>query len=178
LPLKAIDLLQSKGEMWCRVALAPEDRDTKQVSPKIIESPGFKKVFSRVRIGGSDDIWYETDTVNVGRAINQGIAQLADLLVAKGSLRFSTIITSTGYRYYLSAARKSLYLHPLSAIYAAMFYLGSVTRYKPEDFDKILSGGYSWIVEEFIATAPTQFLHILSSQLAETVVVRPYAALV
>ena len=65
----------------------------------------------------------------------------------------------------------------MAAIHAAMFYLGSVTRYKPEDFDKILSGGYSWIVEEFIATAPVQFLYILASQLAETVVVRPYAAI-
>ncbi len=40
-----------------------------------------------------------------------------------------------------------------------------------------ISGGYSWIVEEFIATAPVQFLYILASQLAETVVVRPYAAM-
>jgi hypothetical protein len=47
----------------------------------------------------------------------------------------------------------------------------------PRPSKNILSGGYSLIVEAFIATAPVQFLYIFASQLAEIVVVRPYAAI-
>ena len=57
-----------------------------------------------------------------------------------------------------------------------MFFLGSVTRYRPYDYDTILGGRYAWLVEEFIATQPTQFLYLLASTLAGVEVVRPLAA--
>ncbi len=63
----------------------------------------------------------------------------------------------------------------LAASYAAFFYLGSITRYKPNDFDKVLEGGFSWVVNELLATEPFQVLYTLASELAGVDVVRPYA---
>jgi hypothetical protein len=42
-------------------------------------------------------------------------------------------------------------------------------------FDKILSGGYAWVVGELLATYPLQFVYGLASELAGVDVVRPYA---
>ena len=67
-------------------------------------------------------------------------------------------------------------LPPLAAVYAALFYLGSITRYKPDVFDKIIAGGYSWVVGELLATQPLQFLYHLASELAGVDVVLPYAS--
>jgi len=89
----------------------------------------------------------------------------------------SSILTANGYRMYFCSISRSNWLPPLAAGYAVLFYLGSVTRYKPYVFDKILGGGYSWIVEEFLATYPMQFIYCLASELAGVDVVRPYAAL-
>jgi hypothetical protein len=56
-----------------------------------------------------------------------------------------------------------------------MFYLGSITRYKPDVFSKFIDSKHSWIVEELMATGPMQFLYTLGSVLAGVDVVRPYA---
>lgn len=87
-----------------------------------------------------------------------------------------TILTPAGYRSYLCAIEPRRRVPPLAAPYAAMFYLGSITRYKPHDFDTIIRGGYSWVVGELINTQPTQFLYGLASWLAGVDVVKPYAA--
>jgi hypothetical protein len=57
-----------------------------------------------------------------------------------------------------------------------MFYLGSLTRYKPYDFDKIVTHEYAWLVGEFLNTQPIQFLYGLASTLDGIEVVQPYAA--
>ncbi len=54
-----------------------------------------------------------------------------------------------------------------------MFYLGSITRYKPYDFDKIITQRYSWLIGEFLSTQPMQFLYALASHLDGVEVVRP-----
>lgn len=56
-----------------------------------------------------------------------------------------------------------------------MFYLGSITRYRPQDFERIVHGEESWIVGEFFSSEPTQVLHILCSILAGRAVHKPYA---
>jgi hypothetical protein len=58
-----------------------------------------------------------------------------------------------------------------------MFYLGSLTRYKPADFDKIVTHRYSWMVAEFLETQPVQFIYGIASFLGGVEVVRPFAAI-
>jgi hypothetical protein len=61
---------------------------------------------------------------------------------------------------------------PLS-IYALMFYLGSVVRYRPHHFDEILGSAYGSRVEEFISGIPGQFIYMMASEFARCEVTRP-----
>ena len=89
----------------------------------------------------------------------------------------SSILTADGYRHYAALATPARFVPQMAATYAVAFYLGSITRYKPQDFDKIVGSEYHWLVEEFLATAPTQFVYTIASWLADVEVVKPFAAL-
>jgi len=55
-------------------------------------------------------------------------------------------------------------LNQLLTIYLATFYFGSITRYKPEQFDQILKSSIGPFVFEFFSNQPTQFLYLMSSE--------------
>jgi hypothetical protein len=109
-----------------------------------------------------------------GREIETKIAALAKSLRA---LSFHSTLTRDGYRLYLLSKREPSGLPQLCVCYAVMFYLGSLTRYKPYDYDKITQG-FSWLLGEFLDTQPPQFLTHLASFLGKTEVVMPYAVAV
>ena len=69
------------------------------------------------------------------------------------------------YRYWISTLPQKKRLSQLAAGYQAMFYLGSVTRYRPDDFRKIANGDHGWIVQEFLNTQPLQFIYFLGSEI-------------
>jgi hypothetical protein len=105
--------------------------------------------------------------------VDNGIRALAQQL---HPLQLGHILTATGYRLYLADFAAGQRIPQLCAAYAVMFYLGSVTRYKPYDYERIVTGGYSWIVSEFFATQPLQVLYNFASDVAGCAVTRPYAA--
>lgn len=49
-------------------------------------------------------------------------------------------------------------------IYLSTFYFGSITRYKPEQFDYILKSPIGPFVFEFFSNQPTQFLYLMASE--------------
>ena len=54
-----------------------------------------------------------------------------------------------------------------------MFFFGSITRYHPYLFDKMLTEKQMWLVGEFLKTQPKQFLHIVTSKTIESAVIKP-----
>ena len=77
------------------------------------------------------------------------------------------------YLYMVPPAERAMVLPQLCSVYAVTFYLGSVTRYRPQQFDRILAGAYGGQVQEFLSTQPTQFLYLLASEFARRDVMRP-----
>jgi len=72
-------------------------------------------------------------------------------------------------RYYLyaaPAAEQASVLPQLASIYAITYYLGSVARYRPHHFQSILEGPYEPWVRAFLGQQPTQFLFLLTSDIA------------
>ena len=61
----------------------------------------------------------------------------------------------------------------LLAIYGVVFYLGSITRYRPHHFDRILEGDYGAWVREFIIGQPVQFIYLLATEFAQQEVTKP-----
>jgi hypothetical protein len=77
-------------------------------------------------------------------------------------------------RHYLYAPPpNSKVIHPILSIYAAIFYLGSVTRYRPHHFDMIAKTEYGNLVHEIIDNQILQVLFQLASEFARREVSSP-----
>jgi len=73
-------------------------------------------------------------------------------------------------RYYLYACPVKEHDHvlpQLASMYAVAFYLGSITRYRPDDFDKLLSGTYGPFIQDFLSWIGGQFTYLLASEFCE-----------
>jgi len=174
LPIQRFTILRSQSQVWARVILLKSDRDVKLTLSRFQETRKFRQCLQRTYSDNTGEIWLETNPrAGIRRGVDTAIEKIAKELRDLGA---STILTGPGFRHYLWIGRRRDLLPPLAAGYAAIFYLGSVTRYKPDVFDKILAGGYAWLVDEFLATYPLQFLYILASELARVDVVKPYAS--
>ncbi|WP_339853125.1 YaaC family protein [uncultured Nisaea sp.] len=70
------------------------------------------------------------------------------------------------YYIYIPSPAQTL-LSQLLTIYLATFYFGSITRYKPEQFEQILKSPIGPFVFEFFSNQPTQFLYLMASEFME-----------
>lgn len=73
-------------------------------------------------------------------------------------------------RYYLYAnpsQNSDQVLPQILSVYAIMFYLGSITRYRPLRYDKIADSKFGAFIESFIDSQPTQFLYLMASRFDE-----------
>jgi len=174
IPIKDIGVFRNRNQVWARIIFDKRDEDVKGTLQSVKSRRSFRRCLSQKVSENDQEDWFETKPEQGRqRGIDNALQKVAKQLRDLGA---SSILTSSGYRFYFVDIDPSKRLPPLAATYAAFFYLGSVTRYKPDVFDKILAGGYAWIVKELIATQPTQFLYILCSELAGVDVVPPYAS--
>ncbi len=171
-PISRIELMRKKGEMWSRIKVGPLDKATAESFRRLRGRDYFGDVFTQVA-STDDDAWFETEAINSrGRAAEGAIAELSRQVK---STRIASILTLQGYRYYWSLATEREYLPSLSAPLAAIFYLGSITRYKPADFDKLRASKYGWLCEELLASQPLQLLYMFASEILGVDVVRVQA---
>lgn len=87
-----------------------------------------------------------------------------------------SVLRPGGYRFYLSTIPSSLWLAQVASYYQAMFYFGSVTRYRPDAFEKLIQGKHGWLVEEFVNTQAMQFVYLLGSGLLGSEMILPEMA--
>ncbi len=174
LPVERFDLRHRRGSVWLRMRLIRTDKDVRDTLPGVRRRRSFSVTFTQVESDRDRELWFETTPVRAPtRGLDNAIAELAARVKECG---VGAVLTFQGYRFYLIDTAPRLCVPCLAAMYGVIFYLGSITRYKPDVFDKIISGRQSWAVEEVLASLPTQFLYGLASELAGVDVVRPYAA--
>jgi hypothetical protein len=175
LPVARFEVLSHEGRVFARMALRRNDADVRVTIAGVRSRQKFKRVFEQVRSEEGNEYWFETGEVaGATKARDQAIKQIAERIQNVGVW---SIMTREGYRYYLGDVAPAGVLPPLASIYATMFYLGSVTRYKPYDFDRMVSRRYAWLISEFLRTQPSQFLYCLASHIAGIDVVPPFASL-
>lgn len=87
----------------------------------------------------------------------------------------ATILTNTGYRYYVDL--KSAELPHLAYSLLCMFYLGTVARYRPNEANHLLQGTLRPVVSEFVNLSPNQFLYQICSILLEKECVMPFSSI-
>jgi hypothetical protein len=174
LPVQRFELLRNKNKIHVRMVLNRGDADVRGPLRAVRRRLAFRRAFAQVVAGKEAEIWFETGEIpGVRRATDTAINGLAERIRRVGVW---SILTGRGNRYYLSTIPPRDILPGLASVYAVMFYLGSITRYKPYDFDRIVSRQLSWLIGEFLRTQPTQFLYGLASHVAGVDVVRPFAA--
>lgn len=77
------------------------------------------------------------------------------------------------YAYLAPAAEQGEVLPQLLSIYAITYYLGSVTRYRPQLFDTLLADAFGPRIEEFVSAQPMQFIYLVASEFAEQEITKP-----
>jgi hypothetical protein len=77
------------------------------------------------------------------------------------------------YAYLAPTAEQGAVLPQLLSIYAITFYLGSITRYRPQLFDTFLADAFGPRIEEFVSAQPMQFIYLVASEFAEQEITKP-----
>jgi|GEM_PF-588624 len=89
------------------------------------------------------------------------------------SIGARVMLTKDGYRHYMNLRPGRL--HRMTSIFALMFYLGSIARYRPSVYNDVIQGEYQPIINEVINTCPRQFYYLLVSRITNQVCAIPKA---
>lgn len=87
----------------------------------------------------------------------------------------ASLLTRSGYRYYCDLEPGSY--HHLCYAFMVMFYIGSITRYRPTVADEAFGGRSRPVATEALALIPRQFLYQMASLITGKLCVVPYADL-
>jgi hypothetical protein len=166
-PVEYVSISTDEASVWATVVLDTLKSDSKRVIDILGRQRSPARQLHQVAEIGSDQAWFETVPQVIKGDLDGALGSVAEHL--RRSAWAS--LTASGYRYYIAALPRAHRMPQLASMFATMFYLGSVTRYRPDDYDKILGGRYAWLVEEFIATQPALFMYLITSILAGVEVV-------
>lgn len=165
------------GVVWLRVRAHADDftrlnYPLTTLSKELTGSLTWRNVICKITENERRIIEAETvETINYGQRPSQIIGQFSRKAANK---LWRSVTAYPPYRkYYLyKAASRQTVLHQLLSLYLATFYFGSITRYKPEEFELILKSPLGPFVYEFFTNQPSQFLYLLASEFVEQEVAR------
>jgi YaaC-like protein len=134
----------------------------------------FARAFSQVESDAEHQNSYsfESRPIYYGLSPMESLHRVCRMLRRAGTV---SILTPAGYRYYLSDFEPRVRVPPFVAAYMAMFYFGSVARYRPLDLEKMRNGKFAWVIEEMLATQSEQFVYFAASELLGREVAKPWA---
>lgn len=160
-----------KGKnFWVRMVVKKNDYEVRRTILDVKGRKSFGKIFKEVKSTIKDERWFETTPeVGIRRGIDNAIYRLAEKVKA---LNPGYVLTHEGYRFYIPTKEVKPALPQLALSYMIMFYLGSITRYNPWDYSKLLNEN-TWLISDFLENDPTQFLYGMASLIAERDVVAP-----
>lgn len=177
IPISKLEILNNSGQLWTRMYLNKNDETTKNLLKQFIDKDKKYKLFQRVSVPSIDKDFYIFDSKEMTTGPKWRDSGLMKLSKEFETFGIGSILTDHGFRFYISIIDQKKLFPQLGAIYSVFFYLGSIARYRPFDFNKIIEGKYSWLIDEFLATQPLQFVYLLLSHTAGVDVVRPYSAI-
>jgi len=165
--------------IWLTFYLVKEDLARFGISGKrLLEESGlnnFKKVKCDQKNGNNKPLLEFEQKTSLAYS-HLPTDKLADLVKTVKNKIWTNVLSVPPYRkYYIylcPPADKKQLLPQLLSIYALFFYLGSVTRYTPHKFDKIIDGHFGAQIQEAITNLPNQFLYLMASEFAHQDVTR------
>lgn len=147
------------GDMWHLLQIESSDVKASGASIKEFELGGKLRAVAPAQAG-----FHYLENAS---ATFSNVSFLSRLASQRGALRqiVHPLLLPQGYRYYLYP--ESDVLRQPASIYAVMFYLGSIVRYKPQRFSSLIGNKYHWLIEEFLQIAPKQFVALLINEITD-----------
>jgi hypothetical protein len=133
----------------------------------------FRQVATNETEGGRDLICIEQRVpIPSTNWPSDRLVQLNDIV--KNNL-WVVLLSSPPYRRYYAYAAPvgDIVLHQLISTYALAFYFGSVTRYRPHQFQSMLQSPYGAFIREFVDHQILQFIYLLAAHFDMRDVVKP-----
>jgi hypothetical protein len=145
---------------------------------RLLSEAGLDTAFRQVHSLRADEHCFELHApARYRREPVEVLRRLADILRVHLREIISAIPGTAYRRYYLYLApQQAIRLPQIGSLWATLFYLGSVVRYRPHTFDEIIAGPYGSFITEFISAQPEQMLYMLASEMCEREVAQPAIA--
>jgi len=170
---------EAKKEVWAEINIFSDDLTRFNITRKRLlteagVSATFKEVASDEKKGDRKLLKFEQikPTKYTGRPSDK----IADIVKMLKPFMWFSVTTVPPYRksylYLCPAVEKNDMLPQIMSIYLVFYYLGSVTRYRPNLFQKIMESKHGSHLEEVILNLPQQFLYLVASEFAGREVVR------
>lgn len=172
---------KAKKEMWLKLYFAPDDLSRLEITQqRLLNESGlagaFRSVESKEEFRGKSPVCLEQISTHHYPG-GYPADKFHPLIESLRNRLWATVATVQPYRryyvYLAPSAERQFVLPQLLSIYAIMFYLGSITRYRPHQYDAIAAGQFGPWIQEFVSGQPLQFLYLLASEVAHQDVTKP-----
>ena len=179
-PIDDIAFFQNKEKkmIWLQLRVKKETLRRHGITQKRFHSEsGLVPGFRRVRDRHDDTSFLCYEQVNPVTYTHRPTENVMDVVayVRPRMWRIVSALPGESYRkYYLYLAPpESLRVSQLASMWALLFYLGSIVRYRPHRFADVLAGPYGPFVDEFISAQPSQLLYMFASEMSQHEIANP-----
>lgn len=171
--IERIDFLHDSNDkkIWVVLNVFADDLTRFGISRKrLVDEAGLDGLFHNVKSEEfqGDRLLLKFEQTNPMSYTGRPSDKLESLVSILKDEIWSAVLRAPPYRknyLYLSPpAEKKDRIPQILSIYAFIYYLGSVTRYRPYFFDTLLSQEQGAHIEELISNIPQQFLFLLASE--------------
>lgn len=177
LSIRSIEYMNNRdeGELWLRIAVDKAELSKLKVSQdEALKRARISKHWQFAKHSDEDKLWIEE---KVALPYSHRPSDL--LMRATDNVRpylWGSVLLHSPYRkYYFYLAptgERSPVLPQILSMYMVIFLLGSITRYQPHQFDRLLDTHYGAHLIGALTEIPTQYIYLMASELLKREVTR------
>ncbi|SHJ59829.1 YaaC family protein [Aquimarina spongiae] len=166
------------SESFCKLSNVLYFKDGKEIGIKAKVQCDGRDITSLKKLGyhieKEEGIPYLIESLNIDKysPTRQDYYALSQQLIHKGVWYY---VGDDGYKMYISKQKQHRYPTEM-IIYWTIFYLGSITRYRPNLFKEIFNDMEQWLMSEFLTTQPKQFLYLTTAKMLGQKVLKAYTS--
>jgi hypothetical protein len=170
----------ARRKLWIDLIFVADDLTRFGIThKKLLDETGLANQFREVKFGEALDgrrlirFAQMAKTDYTHRAADE-VQQVVDALKSRIWVTINAAQPYRRYYVYLALPTEANEILPqMLSIYAITYYLGSITRYRPQHFQTLLASPYGPRIEEFITVQPLQFVYLIASEFAEQEITKP-----
>ncbi|MEX2410897.1 MAG: YaaC family protein [Candidatus Paceibacterota bacterium] len=162
------------NEVWLRIYVNKHDLSRLSIThSNYLEETRLTGKFRQVTHDDVDTLCFES--INTMTHGGWPSDKLHDLSFSIKPHLWQVLLSANPYKkfYTYTAPNNEIVLPQLLSIYALVYYYGSVTRYRPRQFQNIIDSNHGGYVSEFINNQVLQFLYLISAEFAKRDVIKP-----